>query len=292
MPASLLKGDLVVNDIHRWCLRKGHKDGVEPVLAVVFFNTDPAAEDYVRIKAHVAAKANVGYWVYEMPPNASSAEVKAQIRDMNRNPQIHGILIQRPLPEQLDEPKIMATISPVKHIEENSADQKSNIAADAFTRLLTKYGKRRLANRSMIHIAGFGNIITDDFIAHMARQYPFVSATPDLPTGKSNVQNGAKHDVNNKTAVLVTELHQGPGCITRDKIPPDVKVIIDAGFYSTEKGTIVGDVDHKAYQDSGLAIAPTPGGLLPILLWLMMERTIRAKRVLKHRESISCCACQ
>ncbi|KAJ5210603.1 tetrahydrofolate dehydrogenase/cyclohydrolase catalytic domain-containing protein [Penicillium cf. griseofulvum] len=290
--ATLLRGDPVVRDIKQWCLRKGHNDEIEPALAVLYFNTDSAAEHYAQIKAHVAAQAGVGYWAYEMPPGATSAEVKSQIQRLNQDKNIHGILIQRPLPEHLDELKIMASVDPLKNIEEYCDGQTANIVADAFTRLLSKYGKLDLARQSTIHIAGFGNMITDGFISHMRHHYPHVRVTPHLP--RNGDKNPSTHQFNEhgneqQHSLLVTELHQGPGYITTEKVPSDVLTIVDLGFYTTANGTIVGDVDHKVYEEAGLAIAPTPGGLLPVLLWVMMERTIRAKLKLVGKRSPSCC---
>lgn len=188
----------------------------------------------------------------------------------------------------------MASVSPVKSIEEYSEGRSANIAADAFARLLSKYGRLELARRSTIHIAGFGNIITDGFISDIKTYYPLVSVTPHLPrTGGKTLANHIATERNaNQHSVLVSELNQGPGFITLDKVPSDVSVIVDLGFYATEEGTIVGDVDHNVYQEEGLAIAPTPGGLLPILLWVMMERTIRAKRLLVRKKWYHFFVCQ
>lgn len=74
MGATLLKGDPVVRDIEHWCLRKGRDDGIEPVLAVVFFNTDASAEHFVQIKAHVAARVNHQFGLYHDPPNRAITE--------------------------------------------------------------------------------------------------------------------------------------------------------------------------------------------------------------------------
>lgn len=221
-----------------------------------------------------------------MSPEATSTQVQAQVREMNQNNHIHGILIQRPLPEHLNEPKIMGTIDTEKHIEQYCEGERSDIAADALSRLLAKYGRRRDLYQSTIHIVGFGNIITDNFVSHMKRQYPWVSVSPNLP-GKTDDTKGADRD-----AVLVSELHRGPGYIKTDMIPQGTRTIIDFGFYSTEKDGIVGDVDHTVFEEDGLAIAPTPGGVLPILLWLMMERTIRARRLVTKAEWHGCCVCQ
>ncbi|KAF4946008.1 hypothetical protein FGADI_11512 [Fusarium gaditjirri] len=290
--ASLLTGDLVVRDIERWCHRKADKGGIEPVMAVVYFNTGPDAVDYVKIKAHVAARAGVSYCVYEMPVDASTIEVMSQVKELNANPQIHGILIQRPLPHHLNEPKIMGYIDPVKNIEEYDKGQVDNIAADALVRLLARYGLLESAQQARIHIAGFGNIITKEFINQMKRQFPYVSASKDFDLSYDASQH--KHEALEKeiqrprTSIIISELHRGPGFIKASMVKPEVSVLVDLGFYVTEKG-VIGDVSHSLFDRSDLAIAPTPGGVLPILLWVMMERTIKARQMITKEEVRGCC---
>ncbi|ENH62374.1 Bifunctional protein FolD [Fusarium oxysporum f. sp. cubense race 1] len=268
--ARLLTGDLVVRDIERWCRRKAEKGGVKPVMAVIFFNTGTEAVDYVKIKAHVAARAGVSYWVYEMPVDASTIQVMSQVKKLNMNPQIHGILIQRPLPHQLDEAKIMGYINPVKNIEEYAKCQADNIAADALVRLLARYGLLESAQQARIQIVGFGNIITKEFIKQMKRQFPY-----------KEVQRP-------RASIIISEMHRGPGFIKASMVKPEVSVLVDLGFYATEKG-VIGDVSHSLFDRSDLAIAPTPGGVLPILLWIMMERTIKAKQMIAKEELRGCC---
>ncbi|PNP79758.1 hypothetical protein FNYG_06851 [Fusarium nygamai] len=290
--ARLLTGDLVVHDIERWCRRKAQKGGVEPVMAVVFFNTGPDAVDYVKIKAHVAARAGVDYWVYEMPVDASTAEVMSQVKKLNMNPQIHGILIQRPLPQHLNQAKIMGYIDPIKNIEEYDKGRVDNIAADALVRLLARYGLLESTQQAKIQIVGFGNIITKEFISQMKHKFPYVSASRDLDPSHDVSQD--KHEALEeevqapRASMIISELHRGPGFIKESMIEPQVSVLVDLGFYVTEKG-VIGDVSHALFDRSDLAIAPTPGGVLPILLWIMMERTIKAKQMIAKENMRGCC---
>ncbi|CAG2009750.1 unnamed protein product [Fusarium graminearum] len=289
--ARLLTGDLVVRDIERWCDRKADKGGVKPVMAVVYFNTGADAIDYVKIKAHVAARAGVSYWVYEMPVDASTTQVMSQVKKLNKNPRIHGILIQRPLPRQLNEPEVMRSINPIKNIEEYAKGRANNIAADALVRLLTKYGLRESAQQARIQIVGFGNIITKEFIEQMKSQFPYVSASrgfdPSYDASK-NEHEGLQMEVETpRDSIIISELHRGPGFIKSSMVKPEVSVLVDLGFYVTEKG-VLGDVSHVLFDRSSLAIAPTPGGVLPILLWIMMERTIKAKNLTMKEEMQGC----
>ncbi|KAG4284513.1 hypothetical protein FPRO06_08892 [Fusarium proliferatum] len=290
--ARLLTGDLVVRDIEHWCHRKAHKGGIQPVMAVVFFNTGPDAVDYVKIKAHVAARAGVDYWVYELPVDASTIEVMSQVKELNMDPEIHGILIQRPLPQQLNEAKIMGYIDPIKNIEEYDRGQADNIAADALVRLLARYGLSESAQQAKIQIAGFGNIITKEFIKQMKRKFPYVSASKDFDPSYDTSTD--KHEPLQaevqapRASMIISELHRGPGFIKESMIKPEVSVLVDLGFYVTEKG-VIGDVSHALFDRSDLAIAPTPGGVLPILLWIMMERTIKAKQMIAKEDLRGCC---
>ncbi|CAG7564508.1 unnamed protein product [Fusarium equiseti] len=292
--AHLLTGDLVVHDIERWCRRKAEKGGIKPVMAVVFFNTGQDAVDYVRIKGHVAARAGVSYWVYEMPPDASTTQVISQVQKLNKNPQIHGILVQRPLPDQVNEPKVMVSIDHVKNIEEYTKGQADNIAADALVRLLARYGLLQPALQAKIQIVGLGNIITKEFIQQMKRQFPYVSASKDFDVSCDESKD--KHEPPHegieapRASMIISELHRGPGFIKESMVKSDVGVLVDLGFYVTEKG-VIGDVSHSLFDRSDLAIAPTPGGVLPILLWIMMERTIKARQIIAPEGARgSCCS--
>ncbi|QPC78020.1 hypothetical protein HYE68_008772 [Fusarium pseudograminearum] len=285
--ARLLTGGLVVRDIERWCDQKAEKGGVKPVMAVIFFNTGADAIDYVKIKAHVAARAGVSYWVYEMPVDASTTQVMSQVKKLNKNPRIHGILIQRPLPHQLNEPEIMRSINPIKNIEEYAKGRANNIAADALVRLLAKYGLLESAQQARIQIVGFGNIITKEFIKQMKSQFPYVSASRDFDPSYDASKDAQMEVETPRDSIIISELHRGPGFIKSSMVKPEVSVLVDLGFYVTEKG-VIGDVSHALFDRSSLAIAPTPGGVLPILLWIMMERTIKAKNVIMKEEMQGC----
>lgn len=215
-----------------------------------------------------------------------------QVKKLNKNPRIHGILIQRPLPRQLNELEIMGYINPVKNIEEYTKCQVNNIAADALVRLLTRYGLLRSAKQAKIQIVGFGNIITKGFIKQMKRQFPYVSASkdfnPSYDASEDRYEALQEEVTTPRASIIISELHRGPGFIKSPMVKPEVSVLVDLGFYATEKG-VIGDISHSVFDRSDLAIAPTPGGVLPILLWIMMERTIKAKQVIVKEETEGYC---
>lgn len=227
-----------------------------------------------------------------MPVDASTIEVMSQVKELNMDLQIHGILIQRPLPQQLNEAKIMRYIDPIKNIEEYDKGQADNIAADALVRLLARYGMSESAQQAKIQIVGFGNIITKEFIKQMKRQFLYVSASKDFDPSydtSTDKHEPLQEEVQApRASMIISELHRGPGFIKESMIKPEVSVLVDLGFYVTEKG-VIGDVSHALFDRTDLAIAPTPGGVLPILLWIMMERTIKAKQMIAKEDLRGCC---
>ncbi|KAJ4010990.1 hypothetical protein NW752_007472 [Fusarium irregulare] len=290
--AHLLTGDLVVHDIERWCHRKAEKGGIKPVMAVLFFNTGPDSVNYVKFKAHVAARAGVSYWVYEMSTDASTSQVISQVQKLNKNPRIHGILVQRHLPEQVDVQKVMASIEDVKNLEEYTKGLADNIAADSLIRLLASHGLLQFARKAKIRIVGFGNVITEEFIRQMKHQFSYVSWSKDFdPSCDANQDEHEALETEveaPRRTIIISELHRGPGFIKESMVKPEVSVLIDFGFYVTEKG-FMGDLSHSLFGRSDLAIAPTPGGIFPILSWIMMERTIKAKEILANEGVRGCC---
>lgn len=227
-----------------------------------------------------------------MSPEASTAQVISQVQKLNKNPQIHGILVQRPLPDQVNEPKVMASIDHVKNIEEYTKGLADNIAADALVRLLTRYGLLRSAQQAKIRIVGFGNVITKEFIRQMKHQFLYVSWSKDFDSScdanQDQDESLQKEVEAPRRTIIISELHRGPGFIKASMVKPEVSVLVDLGFYVTEKG-VIGDVSHSLFDRSNLAIAPTPGGVLPILLWIMMERTIKAKEIITKEGMRGCC---
>ncbi|KAK2778007.1 methylenetetrahydrofolate dehydrogenase (nadp(+)) [Colletotrichum kahawae] len=262
--AIFLKGAPVVRLLESWCIRNSRsRDGIKPTLAVVYFNTGVDADEYLRIKAEVAAKAGVDFISYELPPNASTDGVLGVISALNKNPQTHGILVQRPLPTQISEPDVMSSISRRKHIEEHLQGESSNIAVDGVVRLLAPHRKSHMLDLSIVLLGGT-NIITAGFKAELKKRYPRVEMFKTPEEAKLVDRDGL---------VVMTELNKG-GIVHPEMLGPGVELVVDLGF---DVNTKMGDLDPRVFDVDGLMVIPTPGGVLPVIIWLMMERTIKSK---------------
>ncbi|KAK1564089.1 uncharacterized protein LY79DRAFT_530569 [Colletotrichum navitas] len=263
--ACFLRGNPIVESLERWCLRNSRcPNGPKPMLAVVYFDTGDDAQEYLQIKAEVAAKAGIGYIPHKLLPSASINEVLEQIHKLNTDHCTHGILVQRPIPEHLCQDEVMYSIKRAKHIEEYAESKRTNIAVDGVMRLLTAYHKLWMLDLNII-ILGGTNIITPEFQAEIKRQHSHV----ETPSKWEETKINGKH-----STVLITELNKG-GIIKSTMLGPSVKLVIDLGFDVISK---IGDLDPRV-QCKDLIVVPTPGGVLPIVLWLMMERTIRCSKI-------------
>ncbi|KZL67306.1 methylenetetrahydrofolate dehydrogenase (NADP(+)), partial [Colletotrichum tofieldiae] len=228
--ACLLKGKPIIENLERWCFKHNQlRDGVKPMLAVIYFDTGSDARDYLQIKAEVAAKAGIDYSSHKLLPHASINEVLNKIKELNKDNRIHGILVQRPVPEHLDEHEVMYNINRQKHIEECTRGKDSNIAVDGVERLLDAYHKVQMLDLYII-ILGGTNIITPEFKAELKHRFQYVKILSTL--------EGTTIDCKRNT-VIMTELNKG-GIIKPTMLGPNVKLIIDLGF---DVDTKTGDLD-------------------------------------------------
>ncbi|KAF3797647.1 Bifunctional protein FolD [Colletotrichum gloeosporioides] len=256
--ALFLEGAPVIRLLASWCIRNSKSiDGIKPTLAVVFFNTGVDADEYLRIKAEVAAKAGIDFIPYELAPNASTDRVLNLISALNKCPQTHGILVQRPLPIQISEADVMGSISRQKHIEECVQGDSSNIAVDGVVRLLASYRKADMLDLSIVLLGGT-NIITPGFKAELKNRYPRIEMFKTPEEAKL---------VNRDGVVVMTELNKG-GIIQPEMLGPGVELVIDLGF---DINTKMGDLDPRVFDVDGLMVVPTPGGTQGIKIHLASQ---------------------
>nr|POF12680.1 bifunctional protein fold [Quercus suber]POF12683.1 bifunctional protein fold [Quercus suber] len=263
---QLLKGGPTVSEISSWCQKhKRGRAGTKATLAVMYFDTGDDAEEYLYVKAVVAARAGVGYSVHKLAPDAPIDDVLEKINELNEDDEVHGVLIQRPVPEHLWERQVMDSVRPQKHVEEFTHRKASNIALDGLIRLLTTYHRNWMLNLNIIMLGGT-NIITPQFKAELKRRHRHFDEKVQLLSEPARLDPG--HDT-----IVVTELNKG-GIVTPDMLGPAIKLVVDVGF---DPDTKTGDLDPDVLDVNGLVVVPTPGGVLPVLLWIMMERTIKAR---------------
>ncbi|MBN1448105.1 MAG: bifunctional methylenetetrahydrofolate dehydrogenase/methenyltetrahydrofolate cyclohydrolase FolD [Bacteroidetes bacterium] len=260
------------------------KHGVIPGLAFLLVGDNPASQSYVRSKERACEFCGFHSTTVTMPENVVEADILARIDTWNIDPDIHGILVQLPLPEHVDEDRVIEAISPRKDVDGFHPVNvgKLVIGQEAFLPC-TPAGIQELLVRSDIETAGrhvvvvgrsniVGKPIANILLQKAAGANAIVtvahSAAPDLArfTRDADILIVATGRVNTVTADMVK----------------DGVVVVDVGINRVEDSTrekgyrLVGDVDFEGVCSRASAITPVPGGVGPMTIAMLMKNTYRS----------------
>jgi len=252
-------------------LREG-SHGV-PGLAVILVGDDPASAAYVRSKAKACEEAGIASRQLTFPRYISQEELAEAIRSLNRDPGIHGILVQLPLPKHLDERAALEIVDPGKDVDGFTYASIGRLTEN-HARFVpcTPAGILELLDREKIEIPGkhavvvgrseiVGKPVAMLFLHRHATVTICHSRTADLA-------------VETRRADILVAAAGRPRLITGDMVKPGA-VVIDVGINRVE-GKLVGDVDFESAAAVASAITPVPGGVGPMTVAMLLENTVRA----------------
>jgi len=258
--------------------------GVKPGLAVVIVGEDPASQVYVRNKQRTAERCGFHSVKHSLDASVSQDDLLALIASLNDDDAIHGILVQLPLPDHLDEEIVTQSILPQKDVDGfhyvNVGKLTAGHTSDAFVpctpagcmRMIETTLGADLSGKSAV-VVGRSNIVGKPMASLLLAANATVtichSRTPDLPA----VTRGAD---------IVVAAVGRPEMIGGDWIKPGA-VVIDVGINRVdvpgeERGRLTGDVDFDAASRVAGAITPVPGGVGPMTIAMLMANTLRSAR--------------
>jgi methylenetetrahydrofolate dehydrogenase (NADP+)/methenyltetrahydrofolate cyclohydrolase len=286
--ATLINGKAVAADLTAGITQTtadlAATNDLRPGLAVVIVGEDPASQVYVRNKKRTAESCGFHSVQHTLPNDASQEQVLGLIAELNADPAIHGILVQLPLPQQLDEMTVTQSIAPEKDVDgfhfENIGKLTSGNSASGFVPctpagcmlLIEEQLGKDLSGLNAV-IIGRSNIVGKPMASLLLKANATVtichSRTRDLP------------DVARNADILVAAVGR-PRMIKGDWIKPGA-VVIDVGINRIEvevdgekKNKLTGDVDFdEAVQVAG-AITPVPGGVGPMTIAMLMSNTLQS----------------
>ncbi|NPA81816.1 MAG: bifunctional methylenetetrahydrofolate dehydrogenase/methenyltetrahydrofolate cyclohydrolase FolD [Epsilonproteobacteria bacterium] len=260
--------------------KKLKEKGIVPGLAVILVGDDPASHTYVRMKEKACETTGIYSIVHKMPSDISEEKILETIRMINNNPNIDGILVQLPLPPQIDTQKVLETIVPEKDVDGFHPFNvgKLVLGLDGFVPC-TPLGVMRLLEEYEIDpkgldvcVVGASNIVGKPMLNLLLNAFATVDIchifTKDL----------AFHT---KRADMVIVGVGKPNLITADMVKEGA-IVIDIGINRLEDGRLVGDVDFENVAPKTSYITPVPGGVGPMTIAMLLENTLKAaKRRLK-----------
>jgi len=286
--SNLIDGRAIADELHRETAGRVAALGalgIQPGLAFVRVGEDPASQVYVGMKERTSRRLGIRSQTHVFPESAEEAEVLSLLDRLNRDPRVHGVLVQAPLPRQIRSSRITAAVLPEKDVDGFHPVNMGKLMLGDPTGFVpcTPAGVHLLLVRSGITVGGAhvvvlgrGNIVGKPLAALLVQKTSQANATVTLC--HSQTRDIADHC---RRADIVVAAISVPAFLRADMIRPGTTVI-DVGVNrvpdpAAEKGyRLVGDVDFPAVQPIAGRITPNPGGVGPMTIAVLMQNTVRA----------------
>lgn len=278
MTARLINGKTLAAEIREHIRRqvdKRRQSGLRiPGLAVIMVGKDPASAIYVRNKHRACEQVGFVSRAHDLPAETTQADLKRLIEGLNADPDIDGILVQLPLPEQLDSSRVIEYIDPSKDVDGFHPYNVGRLAQRIpLLRPCTPLGVMRLLQNIGIDpmgqhavVVGASNLVgrpmSLEFLLYGATVTVCHRFTTDL---RSEVE---------RADILVVAVGK-PGLVPGEWIKPGA-VVIDVGISRLEDGRLTGDVQFEAAAERASWITPVPGGVGPMTVAMLMSNTLQA----------------
>lgn len=253
--------------------------GVTPCLAAVLVGENPASQVYVRNKERACRKAGITSQMHRPPADMSTQELLELIDQLNNDPDVHGILVQLPLPDGLDETRVLEAVNPAKDVDAFHPDNVGRIVQGR-PRFLpcTPHGIQQMLIRSNVEtsganvvVLGRSDIVGKPMAAMLMQKAAGANATVTVAHSRTRdlpaVCRGAD--------ILIVAMGVAK-FVTPDMVKPGA-VVVDVGINRTDDG-LVGDVDFDAVKEVAGKITPVPGGVGPLTVTMLLHNTLTAAR--------------
>jgi len=248
--------------------------GVRPCLAVILVGDNPASRVYVRNKARASEETGALSELHEFPENASEAALLERIAALNANPEVHGILVQLPLPPQIRSERVLVSIAPAKDVDGFHLHNLGALVAGhpgfvactpAGVMKMLEHEEVPLAGRHAV-VLGRSNIVGKPMALLLLRQ----DATVTICHSKTRDLSA----ITRQADVLIAAVGRAK-MVTAEMVKPGA-CVIDVGINRLADGSLAGDVDYAAVKEIAGLISPVPGGVGPMTVAMLLVNTVLA----------------
>ena len=248
--------------------------GIRPGLAVLLAGDNPASRVYVRNKVRACEETGVRSELYELPANVSEDALIDRVLALNDDPDIHGILVQLPLPKQVDSHKALESIAPAKDID---GFHESNLGAllAGVPRMVpcTPAGVMRLLDHAGIPLAGSHAVVIGRSNI-VGKPLALLLLQRDATVTICHSKSGELENLARSADILVAAVGRAK-LVTGRMVKPGA-CVIDVGVSRLSDGSLVGDVDFAAASEVAGWITAVPGGVGPMTFAMLLENCVRA----------------
>jgi methylenetetrahydrofolate dehydrogenase (NADP+) / methenyltetrahydrofolate cyclohydrolase len=290
LPAEIIDGNAIAAQIRHDLMPEVEaltSRGVKPGLAVVLVGDDPASKVYVRMKAKDCGEVGIHSETVVLPGSTSEAELLATVDRLNADPQIHGMIVQLPVPDHINAERVLRRIDPRKDADGFHPENvgKVFIGDQSGFRPATPYGVQTMLLRSGVDtrgahavIVGRSNIVGRPMASLLWQRGPGADATVTVCHSRTR----DLPSVTRLADILIVAIGRAK-FVTGDMVRPGT-VVIDVGVNRVDDPTaksgyrLVGDVDFDAVREVASAISPVPGGVGPMTRAMLLQNTVQAAR--------------
>ncbi len=285
--SELISGKIISAQINEeLCLevKQLKTKGIEPCLAVVLVGEDPASEVYVRNKKRASEEIGMRSIGHNLPDTTTQRELETLIQSLNADPAVHGILCQFPLPEGLDEKKVIQTIDPEKDVD-GLHPLNAGLIAMGIPKFIscTPYGVLQMLKRSGISTSGKNAVVLgrSNLVGRPIATL-LSSKGWDATVTVCHSRTNDMAEVTSQADILIAAIGI-PEFVKANMVKPGA-VVIDVGINRIDdpnkaKGTrLVGDVAFEEVAAKASFITPVPGGVGPMTIAMLMVNTVNAAR--------------
>src|SRR3954471_20688096 len=286
MPAKILDGKQLAqqfrSELAEEVIEFIQNNGVVPCLAAVLVGEDPASEVYIRGKRRACETAGIESQLHRLNADASTDDLLKLIAKLNKAAEVHGILVQLPLPPQIDRNRVLSAVNPNKDVDAFHPENVGRLVQGR-PRFLpcTPQGVQQLLIRNGIEIAGKhvvvlgrSEIVGRPLSIMLSQRGPSGDATVTVCHSRSRDLAAIT-----RTADILIAAIGRPKFVTADIVKAGATVV-DVGINRTDEG-VVGDVDFRAVAELAGAITPVPGGVGPLTIAMLLRNTLQAAQSLE-----------
>jgi methylenetetrahydrofolate dehydrogenase (NADP+) / methenyltetrahydrofolate cyclohydrolase len=253
------------------------ESGLYPRLATIIVGDDPGSRLYVRMKHQACERVGIGSVGIDLPADASTDRVAEAVNRLNSDPDIDGILVQLPLPTQVETACVIETVAPEKDVDGFHPSSLGRLLAGSPTFApCTPQGIMTILSEYGIPIRGQRAVVVGRSI-DVGRPMAILLLNADATVTVCHSKTRDLADEMRNADILVSAVGR-PKFVGSDMVKEGATVI-DVGINYDEQGRLCGDVDFAAVKDLAAAITPVPGGVGPMTIATLMENTFRAAKL-------------
>lgn len=254
--------------------------GINPHLTVVLVGDNPASRSYVNGKKRASSEINISSEIIELPVDIPEEELLAVIEKLNNDQKVHGILVQLPLPDHIQEQHIIEAILPEKDVDGFHPINIGRMMTGQDTLLpCTPYGIIKMLQENNIEIEGKHAVIIgrSNIVGKPVGQL-LLNENATVTYCHSRTKN--LEEFTTKADILIVAIGI-PNVVTAKHVKNGA-VVIDVGINRLEDGSLTGDVDFESASEKASYITPVPRGVGPMTIAMLLENTIKAAKGLSH----------